>query len=84
MEVILYGKKYKTDIYRLDLSYKKLTYICPNICKLINLQKLILYCNQIITICPEIGQLINLQIFGHIYVNFLDDKSSIYISVLYF
>jgi Leucine-rich repeat (LRR) protein len=47
MEYTLYGKLYSTNITELDLSYKNLTYIDPNIKYFVNLQTLDLSSNGI-------------------------------------
>ena len=54
MEYTLYNKLYSTDITELNLSYKKLTYIDPNIKYFINLQELELAGNLIEEIPKEI------------------------------
>jgi len=62
MSIKLYGKLYSTNATELNLSYNKITTICPEISKLTNLQTLDLSYNQITTICQKIGFLTNLQI----------------------
>ena len=44
-----------------NLSCNKITYVCPEIGQLQNLQIFYLSCNRIVNVCPEIGQLQNLH-----------------------
>ena len=61
MEYTLYGKLYSTNITELDLSYKNLTYIDPNIKYFVNLQILNLFNNEIKEIPKEIQYLTGLK-----------------------
>ena len=58
------SKRDLPGLQRLDLSYKQLTEVPPEIGQLYNLQRLSLWGNQLTEVPPEIGQLSNLQGLG--------------------
>ena len=62
MSVTICGKEYNIETtIDLDLSQSNLNEIPENVFKLINLQRLLMYGNQITTLPPEISKLIHLQ-----------------------